>query len=125
MAYGDYDGPDKATKGMEGGACNRQRCQAEPAVWYNHGSYSWYCVDCADAIGNDPVNMRDWMARWHPKLGHMMFETREQMDERKAREQTIDGKIEMVTSEYFGWPKRREKPQSASLSRLLRKARTS
>lgn len=29
MAYGDYVGPGKPNKGAEGGACNRQRCQAE------------------------------------------------------------------------------------------------
>lgn len=45
MAYGDCDGLDKPNKGHEGGACNRQRCQAEPAVWFNHGSNSWYCED--------------------------------------------------------------------------------
>ena len=25
MAYGDYDGPNKPNKGVEGGACNRGR----------------------------------------------------------------------------------------------------
>lgn len=123
MAYGEYDGPNKPNKGHEGGACNRTRCQAEPANWYNHGSYSWYCEDCANDIGNDPVNLRDWMTRWHPKLGHMMFETREQMDEREAREKTPDGMIEKIVAPYFGWPSRREKSQSQRLQRLLRKAR--
>jgi hypothetical protein len=59
MAYGDYDGPNKPDKGKEGGSCNRTRCQAAPALHYNHGSNSWYCRDCrdqtttpsADAIG--------------------------------------------------------------------------
>jgi hypothetical protein len=82
MAYGDYDGPDKANKGMEGGACNRQRCQAEPANWYNHGSYSWYCDDCRAAIQFDRFNHADWKAKWEPKLGHPMFETRQQMNDR-------------------------------------------
>lgn len=83
MAYGDYSGPDKPNKGKEGGSCNRQRCQAEPAIWYNHGSYSWYCSDCRRDIGFDPVNLRGWQRDWQPKLGHPQFETREQMQVRK------------------------------------------
>lgn len=84
MAYGDYSGPPKENKGKEGGACNRALCQAEPANWYNHGSCSWYCYDCAIAIGQDAFNLRDWQRNWQPRLGHPMFETREMMDERKA-----------------------------------------
>jgi hypothetical protein len=53
MAYGDYDGPNKPNKGHEDGACNRTLCQAEPAIWWNHGSHSWYCADCARDIGGD------------------------------------------------------------------------
>lgn len=85
MAYGDYDGPDKPNKGHEGGACNRQRCQAEPAIWFNHGSNSWYCEDCKRDIGEDPVNKRDWEANFQPKLGHPMFETRDMMNNRDQR----------------------------------------
>lgn len=84
MAYGDYDGPDKADKGHEGGSCNRSRCQAAPALWYNHGSYSWYCADCRRDIQFDRLNLRDWQTNWEPRVGHPMFETREQMDQRKA-----------------------------------------
>ncbi|MHC2481600.1 hypothetical protein ACVIKP_003391 [Rhizobium leguminosarum] len=84
MAYGDYNGPDKADKGKEGGSCNRGRCQCYPARWWNHGSYSWYCDDCARDIGQDPMNLRDWERMYQPKLGHPMFETREQIDARKA-----------------------------------------
>ena len=80
MAYGDYSGPDKPNKGNEDGACNRQRCQAEPARWYNHGSHKWYCDDCAYDIGSDVVNAREWpkdFARWFPgKPLYPMFETR-------------------------------------------------
>jgi hypothetical protein len=84
MAYGDYDGPDKPNnKGKEGGACNRSRCQAELALWYNHGSYAWYCADCARDIGQDAFNLRDWQANWQPKLGHPMFETRAMIDDRR------------------------------------------
>lgn len=34
MAYGDLpmDAPEKPNKGVEGGACNRRSCQAEPAI---------------------------------------------------------------------------------------------
>jgi hypothetical protein len=84
MAYGDYDGPNKPDKGHEGGSCNRTRCQASPALWWNHGSHSWYCHDCAIAIGQDHVNLRHWNADWLPKCGHPQFETREQMNARKA-----------------------------------------
>lgn len=80
MAYGDYDGPNKHNKGHEGGACNRTRCQDEPALWYNHGSHAWYCGACRRDIEFDTVNKRDWDANWKPKLGHPMFETREMME---------------------------------------------
>lgn len=81
MSYGDYNGPDKDDKGKEGGSCNRRRCQAAPALWYNHGSYSWYCKDCARDI---------WQANagtFHRDMGvtHPMFETREQITEREAK----------------------------------------
>jgi len=84
MAYGDYSGPDKPNKGREGGACNRVRCQDEPALWYNHGSDAWYCESCMRAIRFDAFNIRDWERNWQPKLGHPMFETREQMSAREA-----------------------------------------
>lgn len=83
MAYGDYDGPDKEDKGKEGGSCNRTRCQCAPAVWYNHGSFSWYCVECKDAIweANKYTFHRDM-----PSVKHPMFETREMIT---AREQAV------------------------------------
>lgn len=88
MTYGDLslNAPCKSNKGHEGGACNRQSCQAEPASWYNHGSLSWYCDSCSRDIGSDVVNARCWphdFARMFPgKALHPMFETREQMDAR-------------------------------------------
>jgi len=82
MAYGDYNGPDKADKGKEGGSCNRRRCQAAPALWYNHGSYAWYCGHCARDIGGDPINRRDWELNYQPRKGHPQFETREMMTAR-------------------------------------------
>ena len=84
MAYGDYDGPNKPNKGKEGGACNRTRCQAEPADWFNHGSQSWYCRGCARDIGQDSFNLSDWNANFKPKYGHPMFETRQMITEREA-----------------------------------------
>ncbi|MBY3263824.1 hypothetical protein HFO15_19550 [Rhizobium laguerreae] len=84
MAYGDYDGPNKPDKGHEGGSCNRTRCQANPARWYNHGSYSWYCDSCRYQIEFDGFNLRDWQTHYQPRLKHPMFETREMMDARKV-----------------------------------------
>ena len=92
MAYGDlpHDAPCKPNKGKEGGACNRLRCQAEPADWYNHGSHSWYCGDCRDDIGGDEFNLRNWQMNWQPKLGHPQFETRAQMDARATPDHTAE-----------------------------------
>ena len=86
MAYGDLPigAKHKPNKGKEGGACNRERCQAEPANWYNHGSYAWYCEDCRVSIEFDPVNLRSWNERWRPECGHPQFETREMMDARQG-----------------------------------------
>lgn len=112
MAYGDLplDAPEKPNKGHEGGACNRRACQAEPAIYWNHGSYSWYCADCARDIGQDPVNKRDWELRWQPQCGHPMFETREEMDARQsaikpARQQ---GKTIMLENVRLSYPHLRE-----------------
>ncbi len=87
MAYGDYDGPDKADKGHEGGSCNRRRCQAPNAIWFNHGSLSWYCADCRKDIEFDSFNFRDWNK---DNRGHPMFETREMMNARAAKESSHD-----------------------------------
>lgn len=85
MAYGDYDGPNKPDKGKEGGSCNRTRCQASPADWFNHGSSSWYCLECRLDIQFDYINHRDWRANFQPKLGHAMFETREMISAREGK----------------------------------------
>lgn len=82
MAYGDYNGPDKADKGVEGGSCNRSLCQASPAIWYNHGSYSWYCADCRRDIEFDHVNKRHWERDFFARLQHPQFETRTMMTAR-------------------------------------------
>jgi hypothetical protein len=85
MAYGDYDGPEKHDKGKENGSCNRTRCQAPHAIWYNHGSHSWYCKDCRRDIEFDPFNLRDWKTSWQPRKGHPMFETRAMITERGGK----------------------------------------
>lgn len=85
MAYGDYHGPNKPNKGHENGACNRSSCQAEPARWYNHGSYSWYCYACARDIGQDHFNLMDWNKNWLPRVGHPMFETKEMITARGGK----------------------------------------
>jgi hypothetical protein len=131
MAYGDLplDAPLKPNKGMEGGACNRQSCQAEPALYYNHGSGAWYCEDCKRDIGMDIVNLRDWELRWRPRLGHAMFETREEIDAREAKLAAAkEAKKEIehrLGDEYWPYFTKRPpiKPKSASLERMLRKAR--
>ncbi len=125
MAYGDLplDAPLKPNKGHEGGACNRQSCQAEPALHFNHGSNSWYCADCARDIGEDRFNKRDWEISFRPRLGHAQFETREEIDAREAKAKTLDGQMEQITGPYFGWDRGREKPQSDSLRRMLKSAR--
>jgi hypothetical protein len=82
MAYGAYDGPDKADKGKENGSCNRRRCQCAPASWYSHATRAWYCEACAEDIGQSPFNLQDWQTLYQPKLGHPMFETRLMIDNR-------------------------------------------
>lgn len=82
MAYGDYNGPNKPDKGLEAGSCNRTLCQDSPALWYNHGSFKWYCQSCKNQI-YDAQGRRYW-AQDFPTAGHPMFETRSEMDARKA-----------------------------------------
>lgn len=92
MAYGDYNGPNKVDKGAEGGSCNRTLCQAPNAVWFNHGSYSWYCAHCRRDIEFDRFNKRHWDTEYLPKVGYPQFETREMMNQREAvATQNTDG----------------------------------
>ncbi|MEQ9347720.1 MAG: hypothetical protein RIG26_14870 [Thalassospira sp.] len=107
MAYGDYSGPDKPNKGQEGGACNRQLCQHEPANWFNHGSRSWYCDTCRHQIEFDAFNYRDWQANHEPDCGHPMFETRHMMDARSL-DYVFDGQTSTSTE-----------PQSTQVDRLM------
>jgi hypothetical protein len=83
MPYPLYEGPEKPNKGHEGGACNRTRCQDEPADWYNHGSLAWYCARCRRDIEFDAFNKANWDVKWYPKMGHPMFETRAMMNARQ------------------------------------------
>lgn len=82
MPYPEYNGPDKPNKGQQHGACNRGKCQDEPANWYNHGSLSWYCDSCRKEIQFDHVNLRGWKQHF-AKAGHPMFETQEMITVRE------------------------------------------
>jgi hypothetical protein len=50
---------DKADKGQRGGSCNRSACQAPGAIFYNHGSQSYYCHKCAADLSLDRFNRAD------------------------------------------------------------------
>lgn len=43
----------EALKGTYLGNCNRTACQAPGAVWWNFGSRSWYCRDCAILLNRE------------------------------------------------------------------------
>ena len=99
MPFGDLslDAPAKPNKGQEGGACNVRSCQAEPALWWNHGSHAWYCDGCAVQIGGDHVNEAGWyrdFPRFFPRQERFpQFETREMMDARERVERTSPATI--------------------------------
>lgn len=40
----------KIGKGVYKGSCNRRACQEPNAVWWNRGSYSFYCPSCAHKL---------------------------------------------------------------------------
>jgi hypothetical protein len=51
---------DKNNKGIKDGKCNLSSCKTnQPATWYNHGSYAYYCEECAIRLNTDPYNQRD------------------------------------------------------------------
>jgi hypothetical protein len=74
----------KADKGHEGGSCNRTACQQPPAIWHSVIMKKWYCARCADLIGNDPHNRRDWETDLKRHYPQGLFETRQMMDAREA-----------------------------------------
>ncbi|MFZ3482191.1 hypothetical protein [Sphingomonas sp. 3-13AW] len=128
MAFGDLplDAPCKPNKGKEGGACNRQSCQAEPALHFNHGSYAWYCGDCARDIGGDIVNRQSWLLHNYPKCGHAMFETREEIDAREAAAKAVEPPAPPAPPSYadfFHAGYRPAKSKSSSLQRMLKAGR--
>lgn len=61
MAWNSHslDKPYKPDKGLVGGACNRQACQAPGAIFYNHGTDKYYCGDCAITLNTDRFNAQD------------------------------------------------------------------
>lgn len=49
------DHPNKEKGSVFGGVCNRTACGDFPALYYNRGTYGYYCVSCGHAInGRDP-----------------------------------------------------------------------
>ena len=45
--------PEKADKGKPNGSCNRRACQRPGATWFNRGTQSYYCTDCAHMLNRD------------------------------------------------------------------------
>jgi hypothetical protein len=43
----------QSDKGKKAGSCNRRACQKPGAVFYNRGSYAYYCRSCADLINGE------------------------------------------------------------------------
>jgi hypothetical protein len=67
-----------STKGLYLGVCNLSRCTSgKPATWYNHGSLSHYCEDCAKMLNNDPVNKQQAMI----SFGHDLCTKLAEIDE--------------------------------------------
>jgi len=63
-------------KGMLNGTCNLSRCiTGKPATYYNHGSLSHYCEDCAKMLSEDPVNKQDAMIRFGHDLCTLVDQT--------------------------------------------------
>lgn len=63
-------------KGMLNGTCNLSRCTTgKPATYYNHGSLSHYCEDCAKMLSEDPVNKQDAMIRFGHDLCTLVDQT--------------------------------------------------
>lgn len=52
----------KPDKGLFKGSCNRTACQAAGAQFYNHGTYKYYCADCAILL-NDTCIRNTWMTK--------------------------------------------------------------
>ena len=51
--YPDHKNREKGS--VFGGVCNRTACNSYPALYYNRGTYGYYCVPCAHGVnGRDP-----------------------------------------------------------------------
>jgi hypothetical protein len=51
--YPKHTNPEKGS--VFGGICNRTACDEFPALFYNRGTFGYYCVPCGRAInGRDP-----------------------------------------------------------------------
>lgn len=84
--YVDKSPDIKPDKGHENGSCNRTACQQSPATWFSNIMKKWYCARCADLIGNDPHNRRDWETDLKKYCPNGLFETRAMMDLREESE---------------------------------------
>jgi len=52
--------PTNDIKGEYMGICNLSSCKTGmAATWYNYGSLSYYCPECAKHLNSDPYNQRD------------------------------------------------------------------
>lgn len=53
----DADSKHVKKKGHKNGLCNRSSCLSpDNVIWYNLGSYAYYCPDCANLINKSNFN---------------------------------------------------------------------
>ena len=76
------------SKGTFNGVCNMSSCKTgNPATWYNHGSYAYYCKSCAMRLNADPYNARDAQR----SFGHALCTPGEKVE--KELEQPSEGLV--------------------------------
>jgi hypothetical protein len=64
-APGNHEGPNRADKGVKGGACNVTACQLpDSATWFHYSTKAYYCEVCATELNR--VNRDDA----HKLYGH-------------------------------------------------------
>ncbi len=64
--YDDWDKPLNSDKGDKNGSCNRRVCQVPGAIWYNHSTRKYYCVECALMLNEH--NHTDAIELWGHEL---------------------------------------------------------
>jgi hypothetical protein len=66
------------------GVCNTTRCDSEPAVYFNRGTYALYCMRCGRGQNaNDPVPISVRVTQ-KPTIAQMDAMQREMMEEMSA-----------------------------------------